>query len=154
MKRKKMCIMLCLAFVCLFTFNMNVHADVYCAALPDVVIDDSIADVVHTVIRAIQIVVPIILVVFGMIDMLKGVSSQKEDEIKKGQQTFVKRVIAAALVFFVIAIVKFIISAVSNNSDIMECANCFIEGSNSSSCQGAGSGSSNQSTDDNIKVNV
>ena len=54
----------------------------------------------------------------------------EEDEIKKGQQAFVKRLIYAALVFFVLVIVKVLISAVadSSGSKILECAECFLEG--------------------------
>ena len=117
--------------ISLFAFCNNVYAakDIKCAALGDVVIDSSIADTVALVIKGIMIAVPILLVIFGMIDLLKGVAAQKEDEIKKGQQTFFKRVIAAIIVFFVIAIVKAVVSAVSGNSEIMDCANCFINGS-------------------------
>ncbi len=105
-----------------------------CAAvLPGVDIDPKIPNTVHNIIMIIQIIVPVLLVVFGMMDLVKAVMGQKEDEIKKGQQTLIKRVIAAAIVFFVIAIVKLVISFVSdNNGGIMNCANCFLNGVNSS----------------------
>ena len=103
-----------------------------CAAtLKGVSIDARIANVVHTVILAIQIVVPVVLVIFGMLDLFKGITAQKEDEIKKGQQMLVKRIIAAALVFFVIAIVKALISFAAGpnaGSNILDCANCFLNG--------------------------
>lgn len=95
-------------------------------------IDVKIANIVHNIIVVIQIAVPVLLVVFGMMDLVKAVMGQKEDEIKKGQQTLVKRIIAAILVFFVIAIVKFVVSLVADNSGIMECANCFLNGANKS----------------------
>ncbi len=126
-----------LLLVCLFTFSTNVHAaDITCTALGDAVIDESIVNLVHIIIRIIQIAVPILLVIFGMLDLARGMMSQKEDEIKKGQQVFIKRVIAAVLVFFVIAIVKFIISSVAgdSNSTIFDCVNCFIEGASAGSC--------------------
>lgn len=136
--KKKFCLLSLIAILSIFIINTNVYAaNIHCEALPNVVIDESIPDLVHTIILLIQIAVPVLLVVFGMMDFVKGLMSQKEDEIKKGQQVFIKRIIAAVLVFFVIAIVKFIISAVSGstNSGIMDCANCFISGSSSSSCQ-------------------
>ena len=131
--KKKIFGLFAFASLALFTFCNNAYAagDITCTALGDVRIDTSIADTVALVIKGIMIAVPILLVIFGMIDLLKGVSAQKEDEIKKGQQTFFKRVIAAVIVFFVIAIVKAVVSAVSGNSEIMDCANCFINGSNS-----------------------
>jgi len=103
-----------------------------CAAiLPNVSIDIKIANAVHTIVLVIQIAVPILLVIFGMLDLFKGITAQKEDEIKKGQSIFIKRLISAAIVFFVIAIVKLLISfAADDNTNIMSCANCFLNGAN------------------------
>lgn len=94
-------------------------------------IDVKIANTVHTVVLIIQIVVPILLVVFGMMDLVKAVIAGKEDEIKKSQMTFVKRLIAGALVFFVFVIVKMLVSFVADDDGIMNCANCFLNGANS-----------------------
>ena len=49
-------------------------------------------------------------------DLGKAVIAQKEDEIKKGQSTFIKRLIAAAFVFFVVVIVKLLVSLLADNS--------------------------------------
>lgn len=97
----------------------------------NVQIDVKIANTVHTVVLIIQIVVPVLLVVFGMIDLVKSVIAGKEDEIKKSQMTFVKRLIAGALVFFVFVIVKMLVSFVADDDGIMNCANCFLNGANS-----------------------
>ena len=87
---------------------------------------------VSTVITIVQIAVPILLIIFGMLDLGKAVIAAKEDEIKKGQQTFIKRLIAGAIVFFVILIVKTIIGFVSNRSaSVMQCFNCFIHAEDS-----------------------
>lgn len=94
-------------------------------------IDVKIANTVHTIVLIIQIVVPILLVVFGMMDLVKAVIAGKEDEIKKSQMTFVKRLIAGALVFFVFVIVKMLVSFVADDDGIMNCANCFLNGANS-----------------------
>lgn len=112
--------------------------DIHCAIVPDVAIDSKIVDTVHTIILLIQIVVPILLVIFGMLDLAKGVMAQKEDEIKKGQQTFIKRLIAAAIVFFVITIVKMLISFVADgtsDTSVYGCVKCFLNGSSDSACQ-------------------
>jgi len=102
------------------------------SVIPGAKIDVKIANTVHYIILAILIVVPILLVIFGMLDLAKSVIAQKEDEIKKGQHTFVKRLISAAIVFFVIAVVKLLISFVADDGQgIMECANCFLNGANS-----------------------
>lgn len=88
----------------------------------------------NTVINILQIAVPIILIIMGSVDFVKAVSSQKEDDIKKAQGMFVKRLIMGALVFFIIVIVKLLISVIGGNSDgIWSCVECFVN--SASSCK-------------------
>lgn len=94
-----------------------------------VLIDMQIPRTVHLIIVVLKIAIPVILVILGMMDLLKGVTASKEDEIKKGQQMFIKRLIAAVLVFFVVTIVQLVISfAAKDSTNIMGCAKCFING--------------------------
>ena len=103
------------------------------SVIPGAVIDAKIPNTVHTVIVAIKIAIPVLLVIFGMLDLFKGITAQKEDEIKKGQQLFIKRLISAAIVFFVVSIVQLLVSFVSSDEPgIMSCASCFINGVDSS----------------------
>lgn len=84
---------------------------------------------VSTAVLIIKIVVPILLIIFGMLDLGKAVVASKEDEIKKGQQLFIKRVISAVIVFFVIQIVQLLVSFVSNrDQNVSRCFNCFVNG--------------------------
>lgn len=80
-------------------------------------IPSKLAHVIYLVVRFIQVVVPILLIVWGMLDLGKAVMAQKEDEIKKGQQTFIKRVIAAIIVFFIVAITKLVIGLFAPDGD-------------------------------------
>lgn len=85
--------------------------------------------VVSTVVTVIKIAVPILLIIFGMLDLGKAVIASKEEEIKKGQQVFIKRAIAAVIVFFVIQVVQILVRFVSgNDQSIIQCFNCFING--------------------------
>jgi len=85
--------------------------------------------IISTIVTLIKIAIPILLIIFGMLDLGKAVVAAKEDEIKKGQQTFVKRAIAAVIVFFVIQIVQIVVRFVSgNDQNIAGCFNCFING--------------------------
>ena len=67
--------------------------------------DIMIPNIVSLIVTLIKIGVPVLLIIFGMLDLGKAVMAQKEDEIKKSQQTFLKRLLSAALVFFVVMIV-------------------------------------------------
>lgn len=91
-------------------------------------IPESIPNVTHILYLGIEVAVPVILVVLGMIDLFKGISAQKEDEMKKGQQTFVKRLIPAVLIFLILLVIKIFIGFVAdkNSGRIVSCVECFI----------------------------
>lgn len=111
------------------TYNNYTNSTVSCGSNMLTNIPQALPKVISIAYTLIQIAVPVILVVLGTLDLFKGITASKEDEIKKGQAMFVKRLIAAALVFFVFVIVKLIISfaADGNGNNIMDCAECFIK---------------------------
>ncbi len=81
----------------------------------------------------IHILVPIVIIILGSIDLIKSIIGQKEDEISKYRSTFFKRLLSAALIFFVLAIVKLVIGIAGNNTDgVIDCIDCFIK--NNGSC--------------------
>jgi len=95
--------------------------------LGDAGLPSKLAYMLHLIVLAIQIVVPFLLIIWGMLDLGKAVMAQKEDEIKKGQQLFIKRVIAAAILFFVITIVSLLINLVADDSEtITGCIDAII----------------------------
>lgn len=110
------------------TYNNYSPATVSCGDGLLTGIPNAIPKVVNIAYTIIQIAVPVVLVVTGTLDLFKGITAQKEDEMKKGQQMFIKRLIAAALIFFVFVIVKVVVSFVAegDSAAIMECAECFI----------------------------
>lgn len=93
-----------------------------------------IPELTSLAITIIQIAVPVILVVMGSLDLFKGVTAGKEEEMKKGQKLFIKRLIVGAIIFFVVVIAKFVISIVAeaSSANIIECIDCFT----SNNCNG------------------
>lgn len=79
-------------------------------------IPTEITNTIGAVYNILLIAVPIIVVLFGIIDFIKAAMSGKEDEIKKNTNTFVKRVIIGLLVFFVLAVVKLVINVIQTNN--------------------------------------
>lgn len=65
----------------------------------------------------IKILVPIIIILMGSIDLMKAVVAQKDDDMKKTQKMFVKRLIYGVALFFVIAIVQFLIGLVGGDTN-------------------------------------
>ena len=105
------------------------YKDVTCGNLT-ASFSSQIPEITHLIVTLIQIGVPVLLIIFGMLDLGKAVMAQKEDEIKKAQQTFFKRLIAAVLVFFVVMIVQVVTKLVAGNegNEIWDCVDCFISG--------------------------
>lgn len=111
------------------TYNNNYSpATVSCGGDVLTGIPTMLPKVVSIIYTIIQIAVPIVLVIMGMLDLFKGVTAQKEDNMKKSQQMFIKRLITAAIVFFVFIAVKLVVSFASDKDSgyIFECAECFI----------------------------
>ena len=87
-------------------------------------------EVISIIVTIIKIGVPILLIILGMIDLGKAVMAQKEDEIKKGQGLFIKRLIAAILVFLVVFAVQIVVRFIAkgDKQSIMSCIHCFVNG--------------------------
>ena len=84
----------------------------------------------HGLIPAIQIGIPIILIVLGMFDLGKAVVASKEDEIKNAQKLLIKRFVYAIAIFFVFFVVQTIFQVVGSSgagatgtSDWIDCWN-------------------------------
>ena len=68
----------------------------------------------------VQIGIPILLIVFGTIDLGKAVISSDEKEVKQAQSRLIKRCIYAAAIFFITTIVSLIMSLVGTGADETE----------------------------------
>lgn len=91
-----------------------------------------IPEIISYAVTALKIVTPVILIIMGMIQLIKAITSQNEDEIKKGQSGLIKKLIAAAMIFFVITIVQFVMGYVTISSNektsFSNCLSCFLNG--------------------------
>ena len=104
-----------------------------------ILIPNTLFNLVSTIIKGIKIVVPILLVIWGMLDFAKSVVAKKEEDIKKYQKAFVSRLISALVVFLIIFIVQLAVNLISGVedsanpdgttvSDIWSCSKKFING--------------------------
>lgn len=103
-----------------------------------IAVPDSLFNLVATIIRIIKIVVPILLIIWGMLDFAKSVVAKKEEDIKKYQKAFISRLISAVLVFLVITIVQLLVNLLAGveqesgegeqTADIWDCSKKFING--------------------------
>lgn len=104
--------------------NYNGNKTVSCNGIE---LSYGLVNIFYYVILIIQIATPVTLVIVGMTDLIKGMTSNKEDDIKKGQQVFIRRLVIGAMVFLVIMIVKMVLNVVSTKT-VIDCVNCFVNG--------------------------
>lgn len=85
-----------------------------------------------------KIVIPLLLILFGMIDLGKAVVSSDDKAIKSATTSLVKRAVAAVVIFFIPTIVAAIFNIVSGFGDVKEqykvCANCIAHPGDESRC--------------------
>ena len=81
------------------------------------------------IIPLIQIGIPIILIILGMLDLGKAVVASKEDEIKNAQKMLIKRAIYAVAIFFVVLIVQLVFGLLdtTGDKDIEETSTSWVE---------------------------
>ena len=88
--------------------------------------------IVNLVVTLIKIFVPIVLVIFGMIDLAKAVMSNDEKEMKGAQTKLIKRVIYAVLVFLIVSIVQLVFGVLAgtgaSDDSVAGCISCFVSG--------------------------
>lgn len=70
-------------------------------------------NIVGIIINIIMIGVPILLIIFGMIDLGKAVIASKEDEVKKATKLLGKRFLYAVGVFAMVWLVTFVLTTIS-----------------------------------------
>ena len=63
--------------------------------------DSSIIELINDILKYPRYIVPAIVIVLGTLDLFKAVIAGKEDEMKKAQKTFIKRIIIGVCVFLV-----------------------------------------------------
>lgn len=70
-----------------------------------------------------QIGIPILLIIFGSIDLGKAVMSSDDKEIKGATSKLIKRVIMAVAIFFIPFIVTLVMDIVAGSVDVEDGAN-------------------------------
>lgn len=105
---------------------------VFCNGI-DAGMDAIIPNTVSAVVNIIKIGVPIILIIYGMLDLGKAVMANEEKEMKEAQKRLIKRILYAVLVFFVVAIVQWVFTlvdaqAAEGDEAHHSCITCFTTG--------------------------
>lgn len=79
-----------------------------------------------------KIATPVVIIITGMLDILKAVTAQKEDDIKKSQKKLINRLMMGTVVFLVFVIVEVVVGFVAEGDakNAMDCVDCFLNNKN------------------------
>lgn len=82
----------------------------------------------HAAYLLIQIAVPVLLIILGMLDYGKAAMAKDQKEVAKKQKVFIKRFIAAGIVFLVSSVASLVVSMVSTSTNFTSCVACITKG--------------------------
>lgn len=72
---------------------------------------------IKQLINIVKIAVPIILIVMGIIDLAKAMMSPDDGAMKKSQGSFIKKIIAAVLVFLIPTILDLVLGIIATGTN-------------------------------------
>lgn len=104
-----------------------------------ILVPNELFNFVALIVKIIKIAVPILLVIFGMLDFAKSVVAKNEDDVKKYRKAFISRLVSAIIVFLIVFVVQLVVNLVSGVedqtnekgqtiSDVWSCSRKFING--------------------------
>ncbi len=98
----------------------------FCAKTKD------IWQVVGRILGVFKIVIPLLIIIFGCIDLGKAVVASKDDEIKKAMKQLAMRAVAGIAIWFVPTLVGLVFSLVdaTSDTDYTQCAECVTKSGN------------------------
>jgi len=83
-----------------------------------------------TIVTFIKIIVPIVIIGFGVFDLYKGITASKEEGLKKAVRSLIIRVIAGIFIFLLPGLIQYVLSMVNEWSDYKNtwccCTDCLL----------------------------
>lgn len=100
-------------------------------------IPNVVTGILSQVYKIILVLVPIGIVVFGSIDFIKAIAAKDTNAIAASTKTFISRLIAGGITFFVLVIVtwlfRIVLSSLDDTNSAMDCALKILGGQANSS---------------------
>lgn len=123
MKSKKLGISLILCYA--FFITPVSAANIYCTGLK------STFRFVGEIVRIIKIAIPLIIIAYGALDLLKVVTASKDGELTKSLKSLLMRLLCGICIFFLPSIIEFIFLLIDEwgnyESGYEECITCILD---------------------------
>lgn len=132
MKKNLIYILFSLSLIFLCLGNVSAAGSCISCGADTLPIPEGIPNFISKLITLVQIMVPVVLIVVGMVKYLKVVTSGGDDKyIKETNASFIRSLVTGAAIFLVVAVVKFAFSLLgSDGESTLGCVSCFISGDN------------------------
>ena len=72
--------------------------------------------IIKTVYNIVKILVPVGIILFGMLELIKAIMSKDDTAIKKTQSALINKVIAGVIIFFIFIVVDLSLSLLEKNN--------------------------------------
>ena len=73
-------------------------------------LSDQIIAFIYNILKWVKYIAPVLVIILGILDFVKALAAQDDDAMKKAQGKFVKRLIAAVLLFLLPLIIDYVLS--------------------------------------------
>lgn len=98
-------------------------------------IDPMFPNFTSLLIKIIRYIVPVILIILGILDLVKAIIASDSTKMKSSVGLFVRRIIYSLLIYFMVAIVQFIVNTLGsagaiNKNKANACIECFVNNEN------------------------
>lgn len=88
-------------------------------------IGSSVISMLYNVLKWAKYIVPALVIILSILDFIKAIASQSEDDMKKAQGKFVKRLTVAAILFLLPLIINFLLKTFGLYSSECDITNLF-----------------------------
>lgn len=85
---------------------------------------------IGNVVLVVKILIPFLIILYGVVDFFRAITASKDDEIKKATHSLLMRAIAGVVIFFIPTIVSVVFSMISDfvaiKGDFNACQKCVL----------------------------
>lgn len=109
----------------------NFDFSTMCVKCGDAYFPKALAVLTRNIVDFIQLIVPVIIIILGMVDLLRAVMAGDEKKMDEVKPSLIKKIIAGVMIFLVVAIIKFAFGVIpSETNKVMDCISIFLVESN------------------------
>lgn len=131
--KKKINMLIFVLLICFVSLNPVLAQEnnlatniVRCGGLGEFGIPAGIPAFTRGLYTTLKYLVPVLIILFGILDFVKAVMASKEQDMKEYQNKFIRRLISGVAIFLVLAVVNFVFSQtkVQDANGILKCLSC------------------------------